>query len=227
MTSACKYSRVSGDISGNNVGGLVSPDSEISYATLKNSTLRTCSSCHSGQKQPDIFDFPSTRSGLNKIITKITDGSMPPQDQGYTALSTCEIKLFEKWVNLGAPESSPEKVSTIPECQSLAPPSPLIPIELMPLTYETLVTRFLQKKCLMCHNPKGDDFDATEYLFYPYEEIDNNIKWWTGPGETARIVRKINGQSENPMPPMDSNIEPATKEEVDFIIRWINAGRPQ
>ncbi len=226
----CKYQY--GDLNKNGQNGdnngFVDPDSIISYELIQKTTLRSCANCHSGNKQPDIVDFTSTKANINKIINQVLKiKAMPPQSNGYAALSQCELKVFEKWVQMGTPDNSLEKVSSLTECINQKPPVPVLPIELMPLSYDTLVTHFLQKKCLTCHNPESDNWEAKEYLFYPYSEIDNNIKWWSGPGANAKIIRKINGSSDEPMPPLDSKIPAATPQEIDFIIRWIDAGRPE
>lgn len=223
---SCQYNKISGGTSAEPIS--FGADTTIDFQILKTSSLRTCSSCHASQKAPQFNDLASTQQNLQKIVASINAGKMPPVDQGYAALSACEIALVNKWASIGAPDQSNTRVNELPECQGQGGNgggiTPVKPISEMPLVYNTVLTEVLQKKCMVCHNPQGDDFDATQYLFFPYAEINNNIKWWQGPGDRSKIIRIM---ARGDMPPADSGVPAVTPEELDFIVNWIDAGRPE
>lgn len=170
------------------------------------------------------------QQALNTVKTEIFSNSMPPAKNGYSPLSDCRKALFDTWVQQGAPERTTVRVGDLAACRGAEggpqDDSDATPIEQMPLNYKTLVSKVLQPKCINCHNPDSEDFDAAEILFYPYSEIVNNSRLWAGPGKSSKIVRSLTRNDEDRMPPPQEG-GPLTRQEVEFVIRWIDAGRPQ
>jgi hypothetical protein len=54
-----------------------------------------CAPCHTTGSQPKWNDFNTAKNGINSMISRTKNGSMP---QGGPPLSTAEIKILEDWV---------------------------------------------------------------------------------------------------------------------------------
>lgn len=200
----------------------------IDASLVKNTVLKTCMSCHVGRTPPDLGSVSSIQQNISKIITTVNSNVMPPGKNGYAPLSDCHKAILSKWAQLGVPEASTAKVGDISECkgQVSPPPETNLPIEQMPIVYQTLVTKILQPKCLKCHNPDSDDIEAAGILFYPYAEIAKRPRLWSSPGAKSKIVRVLTSEDDSRMPPPEDSA-PLSKEEVQFIIKWLDAGTPQ
>jgi hypothetical protein len=232
LLTSCNYNNLKTEpnSNGDDVGNL-SGDALISDELVMSYSLRTCQKCHAGAKQPTLDTASAVRANITKVLSSITGGTMPPP-QEPTRLSACQIAIVQSWA-----DGTAARISEIAECKSEAPPEvlptvPVIPIELMPLNFETLKTRILDTKCLYCHNPKGDDWEAAEVSFETYADIASGdySKYWKSPAATSKVYKEItynNETSDNGMPPNDSNTARVTKEEIDYIVRWIDAGKPE
>ena len=195
-------------------------EQNIGYKTVMTTALRTCSSCHTKQ-DPILKNSDQYKENIENILSEIEDNFMPPEDSGLPALTQCERDILNTWVNLDMPDESNVKIKTLPSCSDIPNSPQVMPIFLMPLTYDTVYSRILKKKCSSCHSETGSE---GWLKFYPYSEIEKNAKFWKTPGESSKMVRLMGQQQ---MPPLDSGIEQTTPDEINFIIDWINAGMPQ
>jgi hypothetical protein len=218
--------------------GPIPADAVISWSLVKNSIMVNCTTCHGGVTSPDLTGASGVRQNLIKVMDAVSSRGpkpMPPTDKGYKPLSACRIAVLQKWVDLGAPDDSTIKISDLAECKNQPGLEPILPISAMPVTYETLLTKILQPKCLMCHTekpPVGEE-DAADFLFTPYAAIvgDPSMdRQWAAPGAGSRVVKFLTRTDDKRMPPPDAPgavANPLSQDEVDFIIKWIDAGRPE
>src|SRR4029079_2426344 len=101
----------------------------------------------------------------------------PPIRAPYKSLNQCQRALLKKWMELGMPVTSRVQVKELKEC--LGGPDPgEKPILEMPLTYDTLKRRVLDRKCYHCHNPNSTS-TANQVLFEPYDALvaDPQHRW--------------------------------------------------
>lgn len=210
---------------------------KIDFALVKKYSLTTCLNCHSGKKSPDLSQLAVIQQKKDLIWHEVDSRSMPPASSGYQELSGCPKELLRKWIDLGAPESSDVLVSEVSDCKSdqitppagpIKPPKPpppdeVTPILLMPMNYKSLTDRILKPKCLLCHSEKGEQSDMP---FYPYESLMILDRLWSAPAKNSKVFKEISN-SEDGMPPADSKISPLSADEIEFIRRWIDAGKPE
>jgi len=203
----------------------LSSQEAISYDLIKRYSLSTCTTCHSaGQKSPNLSTLADLQKNQSKVLHETDTDSMPPKKKGYAALTTCQKALLKKWADLGAPETSNSTVADVAECKTVAeqPPVAVTPILLMPLNYETLKTRILQQKCLSCH---AEGADQSDLPFFPYSAISTQSEW-SSPAEKSKVYEEIINK-EDGMPPPESALPSLTDDEIEFVKKWIDAGRPE
>lgn len=211
-------------------GGTLTKSSLLSWELVKNNVLNTCSNCHLSYKEPELGSLAAVRLKLAKVLEEVNGNDMPPAKDGYSPLDDCRKSILAQWVSENAPENSSFKIGDLEACRNLAesinnPPTP-IPLDQAPLNYDTLLTRILQPRCLKCHNPDSDDIEAAGVLFYPYSEILNRSHLWEGPGTQSKIVHSLTDEDEDRRMPKKEDPR-LTPEEINFVIRWIDAGIPE
>ena len=190
---------------------------------MHTSVLNQCVDCHSGETSPTITTLSETRQDIGEIWNQVSQGSMPPMQESYVPLTKCQLAALKKWIDLGMPETSPNTIAELPECLS---DDTNTPIEKMPLNYETLKTKILGPRCVSCHCA-GTTCDANTILFEPYQSlVSDPFPKWSAPAATSRVLRSITRTDKFRMPPPTDSI-PLTTMEIDFITRWINAGKPE
>lgn len=207
--------------------GSLTGQSLISWPVVQSSVLSSCRSCHTGKNNPDLSTLSLVRQKLSVVQSEIVSGSMPPEKNGYAPLDACQKAVLNAWIASGAPENGTQKVSSLSECQNIgdgqsgAKP----PLAETALTYDNVIQRILQPKCITCHNPDADNLEAAGLLFYPYEEIQKRPRLWRAPGASSKLIHSVTRSDEDRMPPPPD--ESLTKEEIDFLSRWIDAGAPK
>lgn len=208
-------------------GSELTGESLISWPVVQVGVLSSCRSCHSGKNSPDLSTFSLVRQKLNLVQSEITSGSMPPAKNGYALLDSCQQAVLNAWVASGAPEQGSQKVSSLSECKNRGAGGggAKLPLSEIALTYENVVQRILQPKCITCHNPDADDIEVAGILFFPYEEIQKRPMLWRSPAASSKFIHSVTRLDEDRMPPPPD--EGLTKEEVDFLLRWIDAGVPK
>ena len=222
----------------------LSANQKITFNLVKSISLKTCFDCHGGDKQsPDLSQAAVVQGRKDDIWHEVDSGSMPPAKKGYAALKGCEKELLRKWVDLGAPENSDVAVSEVQDCKDLitpitpttpvvppTPPPQVVPILLMPLNYNSLHERILKAKCLNCHTPPAPgapvDVDAPESFFDTYANLMKVEKIWSAPAAQSKVYKEITDKDDG-MPPPESKITSLTDDEVEFIRRWVDAGKPE
>lgn len=204
-------------------GDVIDGNQPIGWNLMKTDVLQSCLQCHSSGPQPMLSSLVQVQAELGRIWSEVSSKSMPPPRFGFRTFSNCRTAVLKKWIDMGAPENSTVMVASIPECPQGSPP--IIPIGQAPLTYKTLYERILEPKCLSCHNPQ-DNTDAGAVLFYPYSELVNGRKW-NSPAQNSKIVRLLRSSAPDVrMPPPEAG-NPLAEEEIQFVERWIDAGKPE
>ncbi len=232
MLSACNYNVVKNpNVTGgnNSLSQPISESATIDAPLIQGTVLKQCMSCHAGRTAPELGSLTGTREHIAKILSEVLSDAMPPAKNGYAPLSDCGKAILQRWVDIGAPLNSSEKVGSLVVCKgqnSLPPDQSTIPISQLPVNYQTLLKKVLQPKCLKCHNPDSDDVDAAGILFYPFAEIAKKPNLWSRPGALSKIVRVLTRNNDERMPPPEEGpaLEP---EEINFIVKWIDAGSPE
>ena len=233
LSVSCEYNvqKQSGSPTQNQQEGL-SADSVISYNLVANYSLQSCARCHSGSQSPTLNSITLLKTHIDDVLAEVEGGDMPPA--GNAPVTACQQAILKKWVELNMPEESTSKVFDLAACKSgdtepVTPPVVVVPIDLMPLNFETLKTQILQPKCLLCHNVKSSDSDSAEIPFETYADVVGvSGQYWTAPGNTSKAYEEVNyPEGDDGMPPLESKIDRLTDKEMDFIVRWIDAGRPE
>ena len=95
-----------------------------------------------------------------------------------------------------------------------------------PLNYQTLKVNLIDVKCLGCHNIASTP-ELCRANFETYENLIDDCRGvWDPPGISSIVHRALTRGGKNRMPP--PRVGPAlSDDEIDFIVRWIDAGRPE
>ncbi|MFZ3229418.1 MAG: hypothetical protein WA160_04380 [Pseudobdellovibrio sp.] len=225
LITSCNYSKQKDSASLSNSTSSFSNTTIIDFALIKTYSLSSCLACHSGSQAPDISTAAGAKNFIARILARVDVDTMPPSNGGYRMLDACQKALLHKWSDLGSPVTSTTTIASVPECKNSAggipTPAPVIPISQMPLNYNTLLTKILQPKCIMCHSSTGTMADLQ---FYPYKTLMLKSSKWTAPGKTSSIYKEV---IQKTMPPANSGISFLTIEESDFLAKWIDSGKPE
>lgn len=212
------------------MGGAFDKNTIIGLESVQKISLNNCFSCHSGKSQPTLTTGNQIRSNVLKILSDVGENKMPPAKAGYSPLVSCQKDILQKWYDLGMPNQSNVKVVSLESCKTYGGETGPgdIPIEQMPVNYNTFLEKILKPKCIQCHNP-DDNTEAAKTLFFPYVQLLENRGLFKTPGERAKIVRDVTRDDEDrmPPPPPESDVLPLTSKEVEFLIKWIDAGLPE
>jgi hypothetical protein len=198
----------------------------ISWRLMQTSVLKSCLQCHSGSKQPLLFSYSDMVQNISGVWAEVSSGTMPPPSSGISRLSTCRTAILRKWIDLGTPENSSVMVSSLPECPSHGGDGGDLPINQMPLNYQTLRTKILEPRCLHCHNV-NDTTDAGAILFSPYSQLMQGARKWSSPAKDSKVVHLSRTTNlDDRMPPPEDG-DALQEDEIQFIERWIDAGKPE
>ncbi len=218
--TGCNY-QTSKELTAPNVS--LSLNTAIDFESIKTNSLSSCLKCHSGTQNPNLSTYSELKLHSALVSGEIATSSMPPAGSGYPLLENCQKDLYQKWVDLGMPETTTHTVAEVQSCRDvIGNPPNVTPILLMPLNYQTLNSKILQPKCLLCHSPSGEAKDLT---FYPYNELAK-LKEWNAPAISSAVVDEIMNK-EDGMPPPETKLGSLTDDEVEFVKRWIDAGKPE
>ncbi|MCB9073255.1 MAG: hypothetical protein H6623_06505 [Bdellovibrionaceae bacterium] len=220
---ACNYS-VSKNEKGNNISGGLDAKKPITWTTVQASALDTCVRCHSGANSPALSSKDLVIEHYDDVLNEVISKSMPPKSKGYVPLSACQIAILKKWQELKFPETSTVTIGSLPECVSSSPVD-VVPISALPATYANLEAQILKPYCLHCHNPDSSDFEASAILLSPYDVLiakKNLLK----DGANSKLVKILKATDDDRMPPPEEGAG-LTDEEIDFVIRWLEAGMPR
>lgn len=220
LMSGCNYQM---NKESTNLNTSLSMNVPISFESIKTYSLSSCLKCHSGTQSPNLSTYTDLKLHSALVTDEIATSSMPPDGSGYPLLTACQKDLYDKWVDIGSPETTNHTVSEVASCRDvIGTPPDLTPIFLMPLNYQTLNSKILQPKCLLCHSSSGEEKDLS---FYPYSELIK-LKEWDAPAAQSSVLDEMMNK-EDGMPPPESNLGSLTDDEVEFVKRWIDAGKPE
>lgn len=206
---------------------------KVEYATIREHALNSCKACHSGIQEPLLNSIDTLKANSEKLLNAIEGLNgvkfMPPKEDGYDPLTTCQVDLVKSWITQGAPETSEVLVSSIESCDKDLNGGPKNILE-MPVNYQTLNKMILQPKCISCHNEKSSS-DAAFSPLYPYQELAGRRNLIGRNSATSKFVRILASNTESRMPPFaDDNGNPLdaiTADELEFVKRLVDAGFPE
>ena len=218
----------SGEFLYDNTGGgnsILSQTSTIDWSLVQGSVLNTCTDCHAGKQNPLLTSYTAVQENISTILSKVSSNAMPPASEGFSPLSACQVAVLQEWVNAGEPLTSTVTVSSLAACAGVgAGTGTGGGIQNQPLSYQVLLTQILQPYCIKCHNA-NDPSNASMYIFNPYSAMQADTKNWNAPGASSVAAQKLQATDNTRMPPLPNAA--LTAEQINYIIRWIDAGKPQ
>ncbi len=222
VLAACNFEIKDAQDSPTDEGALLAT-SKIDFALMQTAVLNECSQCHKGSRTPILGSLEEFQRNLDQVWTFVSHRAMPPSHP----LSTCKIAALKSWITQGTPEHSEVVVASLPECLPSTPKNKIDPIQNQPLSYKIMLSEILGRRCLTCHN-MDEPSDAAKVLFDDYDRIMEDTKHWQAPGNTSTVFQRLTDKTDKRMPPPDKNGNPPlTPEEINYIVRWIDAGKPR
>jgi uncharacterized membrane protein len=195
----------------------------VSFEVVRAVSLRNCLECHTTGDHA-INTEALVLAHKDDILSEIRNKTMPPRNSGYPLLNECETKILETWIDdkLSHRESS-VKVNEIEACANVGAPvtKPKTDFAKLPLNFENLKREILAPKCLQCH---AKDSPGYQYNLEDLQDIKDNELVAATPEESTlfKVVNK--GMTKIFMPKKSSGIKPLTRQEIDYMKRWIEAG---
>ncbi len=207
-------------------------EQKISFEVVKAVSLNTCLKCHTGGDHS--MNTPEKVLGnQDRIIEAIDLGTMPPPASGYKAMTSCEAKILETWLEDQSnqrPEAEILKVKDLPACGGLEAPKekPATDYKNLELSFENLTKEILAPKCLTCHSgpPPSDGKKKTNLESLPALHEQELINATAEESLLYQIVVGIDlpDGKRKQMPPAKSGIPTLSAEQLDYVKRWIDAG---
>lgn len=134
--------------------GAVNPGNQemVSAKLVQEQVLNSCASCHAGRAAPLLNTLSGIRSQISSIWTDVSGGFMPPQDQGYTALTSCKQEILKKWIDMGTPDQTQIRVGDLVSCaSSVTNPTPT-PAPSKVFITSALILNPVLASCARCHS---------------------------------------------------------------------------
>jgi hypothetical protein len=92
-------------------------DATISTDTVRTRSLAVCLNCHNGVTEPpDLRTAQAVKNNATDIQFHVNNNLMPPPNSGFPLLDACQRELLNKWIELGTPDVSTVKVTTLTNC---------------------------------------------------------------------------------------------------------------
>lgn len=109
---------------GESSGGLQNPptppqgvEQTVTTDTVRARSLAVCLNCHNGVTQsPDLRTAQAVKNNSSLIQFWVNNNQMPPANSGFPLLTACQKDILNRWVQLGLPDTSTVKVSSLPNC---------------------------------------------------------------------------------------------------------------
>ena len=148
----------------------------------------------------------------SKLIHRVEDGSMPPEEQEeFPRLSSGELEDLKKWVAGGAP---PFPAGVIEE-----PPPPSAAVAARAL----VVKEILREKCHECHR-FGSAKNGIKILNHDLLVTKRKVIVPGKPEQSGLYLSLHSKDKKKVMPPPE--YPPLTEGEIETIRRWIADGAP-
>ena len=169
------------------------------------------------------------------LVTDDLEEIMPPE--GNQALTADEIKIIENWINAGAsfsdvelkPMASPGPVKEAEVKAEEKQEAVKAPIDLANMTVDQRfvhekIIPFFEAKCTKCH---GDEKDKGDVRLHTVEVIKATFEdelIVPGNPEDSWLYDSLITDDEDSLMPPPKEKNPATKEEIAMIKKWIADG---
>lgn len=90
------------------------------------------------------------------------------------------------------------------------------------MTFATSVKPIFDKKCIFCHNStKASEGLAVDTLEGLQKGGEHGALYEAGKGKDSLLVQYLDGRKQ---PKMPKNGEPLSAEEIETVVKWIDAG---
>ncbi len=198
-------------------------DQLITFSHLQKTAFVSCKGCHSNPEKTVLRTHAEYLSKLDDVVLAIHEERMPPfkKKPEYKPLTNCEKAMLEKWVELGAPETTEVKVYDLAVCNPTEPPPVVVeppPVEPPPINEDELISfATLQKTALVsckdCHSKTSNP--TKKPLLTTAEHYKARI---------SDVVNEINNET---MPPTEEGYLLLTKCEKAMLTKWIELGAPE
>jgi len=169
-----------------------------------------CISCHQQYK-----NYESIYQELSAIQNTVESNRMPKTGG---PLSNQQKAILKAWIAQGAAEVPGQ------------PTPPRIGEELEP-NWKSISRHIINPKCLVCHNPQGQakflDLSNRQVIFENRNrQFDGGTALINFENPLKSYIVQILQDEDEPMPPLNSNINQLTENELDVFIEWIKRGLP-
>ena len=181
----------------------------VDFRVIKSTILGArCISCH---KQYDNYE--NVVLEIATISDAIENNRMPKSGP----LSESQKSLFRAWVSIGAPEKVGDVIKV---------PLPKEPEANWISINQTIIT----PKCLACHNTNGQakflSLETRQDFFNNRNKMFGGEKFLDIEEPEKSYLLSVIQDDLEPMPPIWSNINKVTSEEINILKKWISLGLP-
>ena len=149
---------------------------------------------------------------LSRLIQRIEDGSMPPEEKeaDLPRVSELELAILKEWIAGGAPP--------FPDVDPNAPTAPVVPRSELAAEVKAIFLR----NCFECHQVSKAE-GGIRILNHNLLVVQRKVVV-PGRPEASELYELLIADGERVMPPLTHPRMPA--EEIDAVRRWIEAGAP-
>lgn len=190
----------------------------VTFEFVKTSALKTCYQCHFNK-----FDTEEQLMNIKELVlNRVNKDEMPPSWSGLKPLSECEKEILQTWISNRSQSLPQASTYDLTKCAAQRSAINEDKSELLnqPLTFETLKTQILEKKCIICHNENLSEGGVVLETLKDLKDQDLIAKT----AELSLLYKKILSNAKRSMPPASSGIAKLTEEEELFLKSWIDSG---
>lgn len=166
-----------------NAASAVNPGNQemVTAKLVQEQVLNSCASCHSGRTAPLLNSISGIRSQISAIWADVSGGFMPPQDQGYPALTSCKQEILKKWIDMGTPDQTQIRVGDLVSCASSATNPTPTPTPSKILITSALIQNPVLVSCARCHSSMSTISGIKKRISSIWSEVNSGSMPPAGP----------------------------------------------
>lgn len=88
----------------------IDAQSSIDYLTVHYYSLRFCMKCHKERIEPFFSTYESLVKHADEIVDQVNEGAMPPHEDGFAPLTSCQKLVLTTWIQAGFPRENGPKL---------------------------------------------------------------------------------------------------------------------